>query len=89
MTKRTKTCTKAWNIQETFGDIAHGWIQWKGTEVCMDIHCDCGELTHVDGDFAYVIICGACGKKYFVNGHVELIEIEEIDPNMCDPLRSR
>lgn len=33
----------------------HGWIQWKGTDVCMDFHCECGEANHYDGYFAYQI----------------------------------
>lgn len=71
-----KTYQDAWNTQEKYKDLPHGWIQWKGTDVCMDIRCECGDLTHVDGDFTYVIQCGSCGKKYFVNGHIQLIPIE-------------
>lgn len=47
----------------------HGWIQWKGTNVCMDVHCACGELTHFDGDFLYHVKCGACGKVYERRAH--------------------
>ena len=42
----------------------HCFIQWKGTDVCMDFHCDCGEHNHYDGMFAYVIRCGKCGKEW-------------------------
>lgn len=63
-------------------DIAYGWIQWKGTDVCMDINCSCGELTHVDGDFAYHVKCAYCGKVYYCNGHIEFIELEE-EPDHC------
>lgn len=52
----------------------HGWIQFKGTELCMDVHCKCGELTHIDGMFVYFIKCGNCGAVYELNGHIELIE---------------
>ncbi len=50
----------------------HGWIQWKGTDVCMDVHCQCGVSTHVDAEFAYFIQCGKCGAKYAVGQNVKL-----------------
>lgn len=53
----------------------HGWIQWKGTSVCMDVWCACGELTHVDAEFAYTIRCGACGQLYDVLGEVILVPV--------------
>lgn len=63
-----------WNRQ-TIPAGPHGWIQWKGTDVCMDIHCECGVLTHIDASFCYFVTCGACGRRYFVNGHVELVPL--------------
>jgi hypothetical protein len=66
----------AWEIQERYHGLPHGWVQWKGTQVCMDVHCKCGELTHVDAEFCYHVKCGKCGTVYMVNGHVELIELE-------------
>jgi len=53
---------------------SHGWIQFKGTDLCMDVHCKCGEHTHIDGEFIYFIKCGNCGIVYELNGHIELIE---------------
>lgn len=53
---------------------AHGWIQFKGTDLCMDVRCKCGERTHIDGMFVYFIKCGNCGAVYELNGHIELIE---------------
>ena len=38
------------------------FIQWKGTNPCMDFHCDCGAHHHVCGDyFCYALKCGECG----------------------------
>ncbi len=74
---KKKTYQSAWDNQKTFGGSPHGWIQWKGTNVCIDIHCECGELSHYDGEFMYVIQCPACNRKYFANGNIELIEIED------------
>lgn len=79
MSKKVKTKDDAWDAQETYSGLPHGWVQWKGTDACMDIHCSCGHLGHVDDYFAYYVKCPKCGKQYFVNGHVELIEVEELE----------
>lgn len=62
----------------------HGWIQFKGTNLCMDVHCKCGAHTHIDGDFLYFIKCSECGVVYELNGHIELIERQssEIDDDI-------
>lgn len=39
-------------------------IQRKGTDVCMDIYCSCGQQSHFDGMFAYAVKCPACGAVY-------------------------
>lgn len=54
---------------------AHGWIQWKGTDVCIDLHCVCGSHGHFDGDFMYSVQCMDCGRKYRVGQNVALIEL--------------
>lgn len=53
----------------------YGWIQWKGTDVCMDVRCKCGRTGHVDADFAYHVKCSSCKTVYFVNPHIEFIEL--------------
>lgn len=42
------------------------YIQYKGTDICLDLHCECGaeDFGHFDGYFAYAIECHACGRKY-------------------------
>lgn len=51
-------------------DSETGWlepsafIQWKGTDVCMDFHCQCGAFCHFDGDFAYIVQCPHCSTIY-------------------------
>lgn len=37
------------------------FIQWKGTDACLDFHCECGYDAHFDGLFAYKVECGGCG----------------------------
>jgi hypothetical protein len=50
----------------------HGWIQWKGTDVCLDINCKCGTITHIDAEFCYHVRCGMCGQIYECDGHIQL-----------------
>lgn len=49
-------------------------IQWKGTDVCMDVFCDCGADYHIDADFCYFVLCPKCGKTFVCNPDIELIE---------------
>jgi hypothetical protein len=72
MTKKAKDSKAAWAIQETREGEPHAWIQWKGTDVCMDIHCACGVSSHIDTEFCYTVVCPECGSAYFCNGHIEL-----------------
>jgi len=80
--KIAKDKTEAWNMQDMKEGLPHGWIQWKGTDVCMDIHCKCGQHSHIDAEFAYHVKCPACGTVYLCNGHIELIEMQE-QPERC------
>ncbi len=50
-------------------------IQWKGTDVCMDVYCDCGAMYHIDGDFVYFVHCGACGRTFYTGRYIRLIEM--------------
>lgn len=80
--KIAETKEDAWNIQETYKGKPHGWIQWKGTDVCMDIYCACGHHSHIDAEFAYHVECPKCHKVYMCNGHIELIELKT-KPDQC------
>ena len=53
----------------------YGWIQWKGTRVCMDIHCVCGTHGHIDAEFAYFVRCKDCNRVYSVGQNVLLYEL--------------
>jgi hypothetical protein len=55
----------------------HGWIQWKGTDVCIDIYCECGDHGHVDDEFFYHYQCHACGRRYEVGCNVALIPLRD------------
>lgn len=67
----------AWKMQH-IPPTPNGWIQWKGTDVCMDVYCSCGYHSHIDASFAYYVRCPKCKRVYFMNGHIELIEIKEL-----------
>jgi hypothetical protein len=42
------------------GPLPSAYIQWKGTDVCCDITCVCGEVFHFDGYFMSSIRCPSC-----------------------------
>lgn len=55
----------------------HAFIQWKGTDVCMDVRCACGDGFHIDGDFAHFVRCHHCNRVYQMDWHIRM---EECDP---------
>lgn len=44
-------------------------------DVCCDIHCDCGEFTHYDGDFFYFFKCPRCGQHWEVGTHMPIYKV--------------
>ena len=54
------------------------FIQWKGTDLCADFTCECGESYHIDAMFVYAIKC-TCGLTYEMPSHVTLLKIEKAD----------
>ncbi len=71
---------KRWATKEI--PVPYGLFQWKGTNVCMECYCACGESFHVDAGFADAVKCPYCGTRYGISARVEIREIpaEEI----CD-----
>lgn len=63
---------------------SYGWIQWKGTSVCMDIHCECGEIGHVDAEFLYYVRCPNCKKVFKVSGTVRLFDVPPDESNEAE-----
>ena len=51
-------------------------IQWKGTNVCMDCHCLCGESFHLDEEFAYAVTCPHCFRRYEMSAMIEMREMQ-------------
>ncbi len=54
----------------------YGWIQFKGSDLCMDVHCTCGALLHLDADFAYHVQCPHCLQYYECSGFIDLIPLD-------------
>lgn len=41
------------------------FVQWKGTDLCMDIYCpNCGKSGHIDGMGVHAIRCARCNAIY-------------------------
>lgn len=40
------------------------FVQWKGTDACLDLYCACGQNLHFDGYFASELTCGRCMQTY-------------------------
>lgn len=68
-------------------DGPHGFIQWKGTDVCMDLYCECGCHWHIDADFAYFTRCPRCGASYEVMPFVRLRRVSDAEADK-GPLRT-
>lgn len=51
-------------------DEVHTFIQWKGTDVCMDFYCECGANCHFDGYFAYAVRCPHCKTIWQMPSHL-------------------
>lgn len=52
-------------------------VQWKGTDVCLDFECVCGEYSHFDGFFAYAIECPYCERVYEMSPNIAVTEVSK------------
>lgn len=53
------------------------FIQWKGTEVCMDLVCLCGKSFHVDDEFTYAVRCPYCSRVLRLGTQVAVAEADD------------
>lgn len=67
--------------------VPHVFIQWKGTAVCLDFHCECGAHHHVDDMFVYALKCGFCGALYEMPSSVAVKKVEKTSAiiHVCEP----
>ena len=56
--------TDEFPFTKSAGSDASMFIQWKGTDVCLDFHCPCGTSSHGHGLFAYHVRCPGCDAVY-------------------------
>jgi len=63
---------RRWKHHDLPKETPHLFVQWKGTDICCDMHCVCGEQWHYDGYFAYAFECPACGTQYETPWNLEL-----------------
>jgi len=66
----------------------HTFVQWQGTNVCMDFHCKCGMHMHFDTDFLFFVQCCGCNTKYIMSSYVRAIEVppeldEQVSKESC------
>lgn len=52
------------------------FIQYKGTDLCADLYCDCGTHLHYDGYFAYAVKCWGCGSVWELPQMVTMKKVE-------------
>ena len=63
-----------WSIRKWPSPSA-AFIQWKGTQVCMDCCCTCGHSFHVDDDFTYAVQCPKCERRFEMSSVIEMREM--------------
>ena len=66
------------------GSDASMFLQWKGTDVCLDFDCRCGASGHLDGYFAYAVRCTSCGTIYQLGTQVIAKAVAEHDGKVLD-----
>ena len=58
-------------------DGPHAYVQWKGTDACLDVRCACGGGFHIDAEFAYIVRCPECKEAFGVGPYVKLVPLSE------------
>jgi len=54
------------------------FIQWKGTDICMDFYCpECGTHSHVDGFFCFHVKCPYCQSIYTLADEIQLTKADQ------------
>ena len=56
---------------------AKTFIQWKSTDIMIEVYCPCGGGGYFSGWFMYFIKCTSCGQVYECGTSIELKPIDE------------
>ena len=64
------------SLSEDYGPN-HVFIQYKGTDLCADLYCECGTQWHAHGMFVYAVRCPGCGRDYELSAHIKLIPMAD------------
>jgi len=67
------------------GTDAANFIQWKGTDLCMDFYCPCGTHSHFDGMFCYYLACRGCGAIYQLGTQVKARRLDIGEESDIEP----
>lgn len=57
-------------------DGTNVFIQYKGTDLCADIYCECGKHLHVDAFHVYAVQCRDCKAIYEMPQMVTAVKVE-------------
>lgn len=52
------------------------FMQWQGTDICVDIHCKCDHNSHFDG-YSFNYFKCKCGRKYEVSRELNMTELKD------------
>jgi hypothetical protein len=66
---------------------SRNFIQWKGTDVCVDLECECGAYIHFDGLFLYAWRCPRCGAVWVMESTVQMQKDNDFDGVIIDDLQ--
>jgi len=76
--KIAQSVAEAWEMQSVF-DTPSGWIDFSQSDVCVEFFCVCGATGHIDSKLPELVTCSDCDRHYFINGHIQLIEVITTD----------
>ncbi len=69
------------SVQEEAPKGPFASISWNATTVYMEVHCECGETTHIETDFCYHIKCVKCGRAYECDPRIRLLPLRVQPPS--------
>ena len=71
------------SLHVTEPDANRAFIQWKGSDVTMEVECLCGESFAKTGEFAYQADCPHCCRHYQVDSHMRISNAtpEQLSPS--------